>query len=34
LAAVTSEAAEKLLRDEMWSKVGEFTSSPASVHLC
>jgi selenophosphate synthase len=34
LAAVTREAAEKLLRDEMWFKVGEFSSSPASVHLC
>ena len=34
LAAVTPEAAEKLLRDEMWFKVGEFSSSPASVHLC
>ena len=34
LAAVTREAAEELLRDEMWFKVGEFSSSPASVHLC
>ncbi len=33
LAAVTPEAAEKLLGDEMWFKVGEFSSSPASVHL-
>ena len=34
LAAVTREAAEKLLRDKMWCKVGEFSSSAASVHLC
>ena len=34
LAAVTREAAEELLCDEMWFKVGEFSSSPASVHLC
>ena len=34
LAAVTHDAAEVLLRDEMWWKVGEFSSSPASVHLC
>jgi hypothetical protein len=34
LAAVTREAAEKLMHDEMWFKVGEFSSSPASVHLC
>ncbi len=34
LAAVTREVAESLLRDEMWFKVGEFTSSSASVHLC
>lgn len=33
LAAVTPEAAEKLLQDEMWFKVGEFSSAPASVHL-
>jgi selenide,water dikinase len=34
LAAVTSDAAETLLRSEMWWRVGEFGSSPASVHLC
>jgi len=34
LTAVTREAAEKLLRDKMWCKVGEFSSSAASVHLC
>ena len=34
LVAVTREAAEKLLRDKMWCKVGEFSSSAASVHLC
>jgi selenide,water dikinase len=34
LAAVTREAAEKLLHDKMWCKVGEFSSSAASVHLC
>jgi selenide,water dikinase len=34
LVAVTREAAEKLLRDKMWCKVGEFSSSVASVHLC
>lgn len=33
LAAVTPEAAEKLLQDGMWFKVGEFSSAPASVHL-
>ena len=33
LAAVMPEAAEKLLQDEMWFKVGEFSSAPASVHL-
>lgn len=33
LAAVTPAAAEKLLQDRMWWKVGEFTSAPASVHL-
>ncbi len=34
LAAVTPDAAEKLLGDEMWCKVGEFSSSASSVHLC
>jgi hypothetical protein len=34
LAAVPPSAAEKLLRDKMWYKVGEFSSSAASVHLC
>ena len=34
LVAVTREAAEKLLRDKMWCKVGEFSSSAASVYLC
>ena len=34
LVAVTREAAEKLLRDKMWCKVGEFSSSAANVHLC
>jgi selenide,water dikinase len=34
LTAVTRVAAEKLLRDKMWCKVGEFSSSAASVHLC
>jgi len=34
LVAVTPEAATRLLRDEMWWRVGEFSSSPASVHLC
>ena len=34
LVAVTREAAEKLLSDKMWCKVGEFSSSVASVHLC
>lgn len=34
LVAVTPEAATRLLRDDMWWRVGEFSSSPASVHLC
>jgi len=34
LAAVTGEGAETLLQSETWSRVGEFSSSPASVHLC
>ncbi len=33
LAAVTSEAAEKLLQDKMWWRVGEFTAASASVRL-
>jgi len=34
LAAVTGEGAETLLQSETWCRVGEFSSSPASVHLC
>ena len=33
LAAVTRQAAEKLLQDKMWWRVGEFTSASASVRL-
>jgi selenide,water dikinase len=33
LAAVTRQAAEKLLQDKMWWQVGEFTSVSASVRL-
>ena len=33
LAAVTRQAAEKLLQDKMWWRVGEFTSVSASVRL-
>ena len=33
LAAVTRQAAEKLLQDKMWWQVGEFTSASASVRL-
>ncbi len=33
LAAVTRQAAEKLLQDKMWWRVGEFTSAGASVRL-
>ena len=33
LAAVTQQAAEKLLQDKMWWRVGEFTSASASVRL-
>ncbi|MFM2436293.1 MAG: selenide, water dikinase SelD [Actinomycetota bacterium] len=33
LAAVTRHAAEKLLQDKMWWRVGEFTSASASVRL-
>lgn len=33
LAAVTRQAAEKLLQDEIWWRVGEFTSASASVRL-
>ena len=34
LAAVTRQAAEKLLQDKMWWRVGEFTSASTSVRLC
>ncbi len=34
LAAVTRQAAEKLLQDKMWWQVGEFTSASTSVRLC
>ena len=33
LVAVTRQAAEKLLQDKMWWRVGEFTSASASVRL-
>ncbi|MCX6537182.1 MAG: selenide, water dikinase SelD [Actinobacteria bacterium] len=33
LAAVTPEAAEKLLQDKMWWRVGEFAAASASVRL-
>ena len=33
LAAVTRQAAEKLLQDKMWWQVGEFTSASTSVRL-
>ena len=33
LAAVTQQAAEKLLQDKMWWRVGEFTSVSVSVRL-
>ena len=33
LAAVTRQAAEKLLQDKMWWRVGEFTPASASVRL-
>jgi selenophosphate synthase len=33
LAAVSPEAAEKLLQDKMWWQVGEFTAASAGVRL-